>query len=165
MKSGGRHLRPTIERRAAGQPEWRVQSGASELRIRGGGGIIRMESVESSDENREINRFDSLSAALQAKRIPIENHESTRRLTSLIEVAAYFETSADIKAVRARNGPDLRIAYGWSNGSTSADEVLSVLPEADVWPSGSGHDLWGYSHPVGGHGNPGAGLARTRELD
>lgn len=114
-----------------------------------------------SDDERGLSfrRYSGLDEALFEKRIPFENHALIRSFVADIGIADYFETTSYIKAVRAGGGPDLRIAYGWSNGFTE-DEVRSLVGADSIWRSDSRQGLWGVAHPVsggtrGGGGSPG----------
>ncbi len=71
---------------------------------------------------------DSLTGALAKARIPSENHEFIRRITSAIGIAEYctMENSSQtyIRAKRRDGLADLHIYYGYTNGFTSKEELV-----------------------------------------
>lgn len=91
-----------------------------------------------------LPRFASLSDALREHGIPLENHSFIRRFTDAIGIEAYFGTTEYIKAVRTGAGPDLNIAYGWSNGFVSEEEArLATGDTTQVWTSSRATGLGG----------------------
>ncbi|WFR65836.1 hypothetical protein P9139_11775 [Curtobacterium flaccumfaciens] len=92
--------------------------------------------------------FDSLDAALRARRIPIENHRFIADLLAWIDVEGYYDTSTYIKVVRVDGGPALQIASGYTNGFRSEDEIVRAVGDVERWPSALGSSQWGVSHPV-----------------
>lgn len=103
----------------------------------------------------------TLSEALQSHAIPLENHAFIRKFTDAIGIAEYTLTTAYIKARRRGPGPDLNIAYGWSNGFTSEEEARHAAgADARVWRSGRATGLWGVSHPEHKIGHRGGGKSR-----
>ncbi len=103
-----------------------------------------------------LPRFASLSDALREHGIPLENHSFIRQFTDAIGIEAYFGTTEYIKAVRTGAGPDLNIAYGWSNGFVSEEEArLATGDTTQVWTSSRATGLWGVTHPMHGSGNGG----------
>jgi hypothetical protein len=115
---------------------------------------------DPASEEVDARRYASLDVALTDKGIPLENHALIRQFASSIGIAAFYERSTYIKAVRAGDGPDLNIAFGWSNGFASEAEVEEAAGQtADRWPSGRGQGRWGVTHPV--HGAWGGGGKKT----
>ncbi|GAA4513872.1 hypothetical protein [Brevibacterium yomogidense] len=98
-------------------------------------------------------QFASLADATQEFAIPHENDAVIREVTTHVGIAAYRPARTFITAERAGDGPDLHIAYGWTNGFTDEDEARSALgdlasEDAPPWQSESRIGLWGITHPV-----------------
>lgn len=111
--------------------------------------------------------FATLSQALAAHRIPIENHALIRTFTDEIGIAGYWGMQGYIKAERRGAGPALNINPGWTNGFRSREEVLRAIGELQavvgddgVWTSDRGTDQWGVSHPLNRIGQSGPEVAR-----
>lgn len=112
-------------------------------------------------EDSSERTFRSLADALRAFQIPDENHALIKRFCEYIGIERYENCGTHIKAVRVADGPTLNIAYGWTNGFRSEDEVRQAVGDyAEHWPSGRAKKsgLWGVSHPINriGHGGGGA---------
>ena len=94
---------------------------------------------------------DSLTETLAKARIPSENHEFIRRITSAIGIADYctIENSSQtyIKAKRRDGLPDLHIYYGYTNGFTSEAELVRAAGGAARAPSSRAR-TWYVEHPV-----------------
>ncbi|MGO2747006.1 hypothetical protein [Microbacterium sp.] len=106
-------------------------------------------------------KYESLDQALQSFRVPLENHALIRRFVETVGISALYQTSGYIKAVRSGGGPDLHIAYGWSGGFISEDEVIDVAGDVHRWES-SRKGLWGITHPAN-RGSASAGASSSRE--
>jgi len=110
--------------------------------------VHEIEATEAIDDARlGQRRYRSLAAALMERMIPTENHWLITRATDGIGIELYLETSSYIRAVRRGGGPDIRIAWGWTNGFRSEEEVLATVGDVQRWRSGR-NGLWGITHPV-----------------
>lgn len=110
--------------------------------------LHKLEDAETEPETPSSGQrqYSSLDEALRIHRIPWENDDVIRRITDGIGVCGYFGTSGYIRAVRGDGGPDLRIAYGYTNGFQSAEEANRILGEdARPWRS-KRRGLWGVLH-------------------
>lgn len=111
-----------------------------------------------------MQQYGSLQEALNAHKIPVVNHDRIRRITESIGIAEYWGTTGYIKAVRSGDGPDLNIAYGFTNGFTSRDEAEQAAGTrengAEVWESDR-VGTWGVDHPERGHRNQASGNSTT----
>lgn len=92
--------------------------------------------------------FNSLSDALQAHQIPLENHDVIRRFTAALGITAFVGTSSYIKAVRKDGSPDLHIAHGYTNGFRSRDEAVEASGSPSVGASARGTGQWLVIHPL-----------------
>lgn len=95
----------------------------------------------------------SLTAALSAARIPIENYEFIRKITDAVGIDRYRFVDQPGKpyviAARRDGLRDLHIYYGATNGFHSEDEVIRFAgAEADRRASGSRKGTWCVIHPV-----------------
>jgi len=110
--------------------------------------VHEIEATEAIDDARlGQRRYRSLATALGERMIPIENHGLITAATERIGIELYLETSSYIRAVRTGGGPDIRIAWGWTNGFRSEEEVLATVGDVQRWRSGR-KGLWGITHPV-----------------
>ena len=110
--------------------------------------VLDIESTDAIDDARlGQRRYPTLTAALTERMIPLENHALITRAADGIGIALYLETSTYIRAVRREGGPDIRIAWGWTNGFRSEDEILTLVGDVQRWRSGR-KGLWGVTHPV-----------------
>ena len=120
-----------------------------------------LDDEKGQDTHSDVygRRYASLAEALREHGIPLENHVFIRTFTDAVGIDAYYGTTSYIKAIRSGTGPDLNIAYGWSNGFISQEEARAVAgPHAQAWPSSRGTEQWGVSHPVHrGHDSSGRG--------
>jgi hypothetical protein len=107
--------------------------------------------------DNKLKQYSSLDDALTQSGVPHANRALIHRFVEGIGIAAYYETTGYIKAVRSAGGPDLRIASGWSNGFVSEAEICDVLGDVDRWLSDERVGLWGVSHPENQIGNGGGG--------
>jgi hypothetical protein len=107
--------------------------------------------------DNKLKQYSSLDDALTQSGVPHANRALIHRFVEGIGIAAYYETTGYIKAVRSDGGPDLRIASGWSNGFVSEAEICDVLGDVDRWLSDERVGLWGVSHPENKIGNGGGG--------
>lgn len=99
------------------------------------------------------HQFASLAEATQEFAIPHENIAVIREVTTHIGIAAYRPAPTYITAERTDGGPDLHIAYGWSNGFIDEEEALAALGDlaseaTTPWQSDDRVGLWGVTHPV-----------------
>lgn len=92
--------------------------------------------------------FSTLSDALRAHQIPLENHAAIRRFTSALGITTFVGTSTYIKAVRRDGGPGLHIAHGYTNGFRSRDEAVEASGTASVGVSARGTGQWLVIHPL-----------------
>ena len=82
--------------------------------------------------------------------IPLVNQRFVRHIVNVIGIDRFLSTSTYLRAVRSEGGPDLRIAYGWTNGFVSRDEARRAAGDAaeiDPSPDRAGHGLFGVRHP------------------
>lgn len=107
----------------------------------------------------ELEQYLSLDDAFTRTRMPDRNRQFIRTFVESIGISAFYATTGYIKAVRASEGPDLRIASGWSNGFISEAEILAALGDVERWGNGDRAPFWGVSHPVHRIGHGGGGLA------
>jgi hypothetical protein len=95
---------------------------------------------------------DSLLAALAKAKIPSENHEFIRRITTAIGIAEYRTAEKVDKPyviARRRDGlPDLHIYYGYTNGFTSEDEIVRIAGSGVGRSSSSRKGTWYVEHPT-----------------
>lgn len=110
-------------------------------------------------------QYASLDEALRDRRIPLENHNLIRALAQAAGIHAYTAMTGYLRAERKAGGPALRIASGWSNGFTSADEILAADSTAVPWESPDRPGLWGVDHPVHGAGSGGGGAKTATDID
>jgi hypothetical protein len=108
-------------------------------------------------------RYDSLEQVFQDRRIPLENQAIIRELTQAIGIEAFYDRGTYVKAVRSGPGKPLNIAYGWTNGFDSEEEVIQAVGDVDRWVSGRAIGMWGLWHPV--HGGPSGGGAKSSRPD
>ncbi|OYN79556.1 hypothetical protein [Mycolicibacterium sphagni] len=98
------------------------------------------------------NPSDSLLAALAKARIPVENHELIRRLTTAIGITEFRAVDSSGKPhvmAKRRDGlPDLHIYYGYTSGFTSADEGLQAAGHGAVCRPSSRRGTWYVEHPT-----------------
>ena len=113
------------------------------------------ESLDEDLATADERRYDSLADALRDWKTPLENHALITRFTDAIGIDAVYARSGYIKAVRRSGGPDLRIAPGWTNGFLDEAEVVQAAGDIDRWASEGRPGVWGITHPVHGHANPG----------
>jgi hypothetical protein len=93
---------------------------------------------------------ESLTEALSKAGIPSENHNFIRDFTNAIGIVAYRTVASSsktyIKAERRDGGPDLHIAWGYTNGF-SEEELIRIASGATRKPS-SRKGTWYVEHPV-----------------
>lgn len=93
---------------------------------------------------------ESLTAALSRAGIPLENHHFIREITSAIGIVEYQtvvnSSKIYIRAKRRDGGPDLHIAWGYTNGFCEA-ELVRIASGAPRRPS-SRKGTWYVEHPV-----------------
>lgn len=106
---------------------------------------------------KKRTEYASLSEALRAMKVPLENHRLIERFTSAIGIATYYGTSGYIGAERLEGGPSLHIASGYTNGFISEPELLDAVGDyvGDHWTSERGTHQWGVTHPRSGVGGGG----------
>lgn len=95
---------------------------------------------------------DSLVGALSKARVPAENHEFIRRLTTAVGIAGYQAVAnVDKPYVRARRQdglPDLHTYYGYTNGFASEEEVIRFAGSAAGRGTSSRKGTWYVAHPT-----------------
>lgn len=102
--------------------------------------------MSTADETSE-----SLLSALAKARIPVENHEFIRRITTAIGITAYraVVTSQPYVIATRRDGlPDLHIAWGYTNGFTSEEEIISAAGRGFERQPSSRIGTWYVAHPT-----------------
>ncbi len=92
-------------------------------------------------------QFLHLADALRRKGTTIANTAFITQLMSRIDVDAYFERSSYIRVVRRSGGPDLHIAFGFTNGFRTREELVEAAGDRDIWPSKRIAGTWGVTHP------------------
>jgi hypothetical protein len=105
---------------------------------------------------RTFRQYADLEDALEQKHIPLENRPIIRAFVAAIGCFRFEETTSYIKATRIKPGPQLEIAYGWTDGFETREEAEAAGGVA-VWPIGR---RWGIDHPV----NRGTGDRSKRSL-
>lgn len=109
---------------------------------------VDIDGADGSSGSRHRS-YSSLRHALEAHRIPAENHALIRRFCEAIGVVKFEERGSYLKAVRPDGGPALQINSGWTNGFLSEEEVREAVgDDAAYWPSGRGTGQWGVTHPI-----------------
>jgi hypothetical protein len=95
---------------------------------------------------------DSLLEAMAKARIPAENHEFIRRVTTAIGIAEYravVRPDQPYVVARRRDGlPDLRIYYGYTNGFTSEHEIVRIAGSGAERARSSRKGTWYVEHPT-----------------
>lgn len=95
---------------------------------------------------------DSLLGALSKARIPAENHQFIRELTSIIGIADFRAVESTdrphIIATRIDGLPDLHIHYGYTNGFTSEDEIVRSVGSGVGRAPSSRKGTWYVEHPI-----------------
>jgi len=95
---------------------------------------------------------DSFLEAMKEARIPAENHEFIRRITTAIGIAEYRAVENSSKSyviARRRDGlPDLHIAYGYTNGFVSEEEIIHTTGSATGRAPSSRKGTWYVEHPT-----------------
>lgn len=109
--------------------------------------------------------YDSLDSALDDFDIPLENRDAIRQAMASVDVERYEATSRYIKAIRAGEGPDLRIEKGFTNGFVSEAEASRAASPADVWRSSGRAGLWGMTHPSSSVAAGGPATRKSRPVD
>jgi len=102
--------------------------------------------------------YHSLENALIAFDVPTENRAFLSKISAVAPLARFVRTSGYIRADRADGGPSLNIAYGWTNGFVSEQEVRDIFGDVEAWPSGR-RGLWFVWHPENRGGKPRGGSA------
>lgn len=98
------------------------------------------------DSGKEVTLDDGF----RQLQIPLANQRFVRRIVDVIGIDRFVSTSTYLRAVRSDEGPDLRIAYGWTNGFVSRDEARHAAGDAaviDPSPDRAGQGLFGVRHP------------------
>ena len=78
------------------------------------------------DSGKEVTLDDGF----RQLQIPLANQRFVRRIVDVIGIDRFVSTSTYLRAVRSDEGPDLRIAYGWTNGFVSRDEARHAAGDA-----------------------------------
>lgn len=95
---------------------------------------------------------DSLLAALTQARIPADNHEFIRRMTTAIGIAGYRAVVKPdkpyVKAERLDGRRELHIYYGYTNGFASKDEIVSATGSEAGSGLSTRKPTWFVKHPV-----------------
>jgi hypothetical protein len=95
---------------------------------------------------------DSLLAALTKARIPVENHAFIRRFTTAVGITGYrvVENSSKSHVVASRRDslPDLHIAYGYTTGFVSEEEIVRVAGNGAGRAPSSRKGTWYVKHPT-----------------
>lgn len=113
----------------------------------------------------KLKQYSSLEDALSRFGIPDGNRALIRTFVERLGIAAFYETSGYIKAVRTGGGPDLHIASGWTNGFVSEAEILEVAGDIDRWGDDERARVWGISHPDNRIGHGGGGPIAKSQRD
>jgi hypothetical protein len=108
-------------------------------------------------------------------RMPAENHEFIRRVTTAIGIAEYCAVESSSKSyviARRRGGlPDLHIAYGYRNGFVSEAEIIRTAGSGTgrapssrkgTWYVGAPHDPGAFRRRAVPRHPPRSGLLRLR---
>lgn len=95
---------------------------------------------------------DSLVGALAKARIPAENHEFIRRITTAIGIADYRAVVRPDKpyviATRRDGLRDLHIYYGYTAGFSSEHEIAQIPGGGTVRESDKPKGTWWVEHPT-----------------
>ena len=96
---------------------------------------------------------DLLHGALSKARIPLENHEFVRRITTAIGIAEYRAMAVDsskpyVLATRKDGQAALHIHYGFTNGFTSEDEAVRAAGLGVERQESSRKGTWYVVHPL-----------------
>jgi hypothetical protein len=95
---------------------------------------------------------DSLLAAMAKVRIPAENHQFIKRITTAIGISEYravVRVDKPYVIARRRDGlHDLHIYYGFTVGFASEDEVVRIAGGGAARPSDSPKGTWWVEHPT-----------------
>jgi hypothetical protein len=95
---------------------------------------------------------DSFLAALAKARIPAENHEFIRRITTAIGIAEFRTVEKVDKpyvvATRRDGLQDLHIYYGYTTGFTSGEEVVRTAGAGVGRGPSSRKGTWYVEHPT-----------------
>ncbi len=94
---------------------------------------------------------DALLAAMTKARIPAENHEFIRRVTTAIGIAEYrtvANPNSPYVVAKRRDGlPNLHIASGYTNGFVSEEEVIRTAGSAAGRAPSTRKNAWYVEHP------------------
>lgn len=97
---------------------------------------------------------DSLIAALNAARIPLDNHAFIARMLDGIGITAVRAVQADkpyVVASRRDGGRDLHIFYGYTTRFGSEEEIVRVCgPGVSRTAAKSPKGTWWVAHPING---------------
>jgi hypothetical protein len=95
---------------------------------------------------------DSLLSALTEARIPVDNHEFIRQMTTAIGIADYRAVVKPdkpyVKAKRLDGRRELHIYYGYTNGFTSKDEIVAATGSGAACGPSTRKPTWYVKHPV-----------------
>jgi len=108
--------------------------------------------------------YASLTEALAAYQVPVENHAIVKRICAHLGIERFVEGPANyFKAVRPDGDLDLHIAYGFTNGFASEEEARAAAGEgAALSPSSRGKGRWYAEHPTNQIGDQGGGAAKKQ---
>lgn len=122
------------------------------------------------DERDEVpsgDRWDTLAQAFAAHHYPMENLPLVQRLVDALGVDHYegIRSRSYIKGVRRDGGRRLAIAYGYTGGLTSEQEILNTVGDVDRGSSADGRQWWMH-HPWNKlRDGSGPGVGRSQERD
>jgi hypothetical protein len=97
------------------------------------------------------HQSDSLIEAMAKARIPTENHQFIRRLTSAVGITEYQAVVRANKpyviAKRCDGLPDLHIYHGYTTGFTTEQEIVGVADTGAPHGPSSRKGTWYVEHP------------------
>lgn len=95
---------------------------------------------------------ESLISAMKWARIPAENHAFVKRIVDAVGIAEYRAAGTTDKPyviARRRDGrADLHIAWGYTNGFGSEDEIVRIVGEGAERRPSSRKGTWLVEHPT-----------------
>lgn len=106
-----------------------------------------IEDEIADERGGDQRQYLGLADALRQKGATIANTAFITSLMTRIDADAYFERSSYIRAVRRSGGPDLHIAFGFTNGFRTREEIVEAVGECDIWSSKRIAGTWGVTHP------------------
>lgn len=100
-----------------------------------------------------IDESDSLYGALAKARIPVDNHEFVRTITSAMGITEFRAMAVDtgkpyVAAKRGDGLPPLHIYYGVTNGFSSEEEAVRAAGSGVERHESSRKGTWYVGHPV-----------------